>query len=131
MEEDTLLPFAFPAVARKKVSAAFDGGMLSSDGGVLILRDVEKRLGIAERLASCLKDRRDRDLITHTIEDMLRLRMFAIAAGYEDVNDFTGCVTIRSSRWRSDDRRKRASPCARSRRCRGSRTRPRARRSGG
>ncbi len=40
MEEDTLLPFKFPAVARKKVSAAFDGGMLSSDAGVLLLRDV-------------------------------------------------------------------------------------------
>ncbi len=45
-------------------------------------------MGIAQRLASCLKDRRDPDLISHTIEDMLRLRMFAIAAGYEDANDF-------------------------------------------
>ena len=88
MEESTLSPFGFPAVARKKVSAAFDGGMLSSDGGVLLLRDVEKELGIARRLSSCLKDRRDPDLIKHTIEEMLRLRMFAIAAGYEDANDF-------------------------------------------
>ncbi len=88
MVEDTAPSFGFPAVARKKVSASFDGGMLSSDGGVLLLRDVEKRLGIAGRFASCLKDRRDPDLITHTIEDMLRFRMFAIAAGYEDANDF-------------------------------------------
>jgi hypothetical protein len=51
MEKDALLPFAFPAVARKKVSVAFDGGMLSSDGGVLLLRNIEKRLGIAERLS--------------------------------------------------------------------------------
>ena len=88
MEEDTLLPFAFPAVARKKVSAAFDGGMLSSDGGVLLLRNVEKQLGIAQRLSACLKDKRDPDLIQHSVEEMLRLRMFAIAAGYEDANDF-------------------------------------------
>ncbi len=88
MVEDTLPSFGFPAVSRKKVSAAFDGGMLSSDGGVLVLRDIERRLGLAERLSSCLKDRRDPDLITHTIADMLRLRMFAIAAGYEDANDF-------------------------------------------
>lgn len=88
MEEDTLPSFNFPAVARKKVSAAFDGGMLSSDGGVMLLRNVEKELGIAERLSSCLKDRRDPDLITHTVADMLRPRMFAIAAGYEDANDF-------------------------------------------
>jgi len=88
MEEDTLLPFAFPAVARKKVSAAFDGGMLSSDAGVLVLRDVEKQLGLAHRLSACLKDRRDPDFIKHTVEEMLRLRMLAIAAGYEDANDF-------------------------------------------
>jgi hypothetical protein len=88
MEEDSLLPFAFPAVARKKVTASFDGGMLSSDGGVLLLRSVEKRLGIARRLSACLKDKRDPDLIRYTVEEMLRLRMFAIAAGYEDANDF-------------------------------------------
>src|SRR5271156_2767048 len=87
MDEDTLLPFDLPAVARKKVSVAFDGGMLSSDAGVLLLRGVERRLGIAARLAACLNDRRDRDRIDHTVEEMLRLRMFAIAAGYEDAND--------------------------------------------
>src|SRR6266480_7646535 len=88
MEEDTLLPFAFPAVARKKVSAAFDGGMLSSDAGVLLLCNVEKRLGLAHRISACLKDKRDPDFIKHTVEEMLRLRMLAIAAGYEDANDF-------------------------------------------
>src|ERR1019366_9445575 len=88
MEKDTLLPFTFPAVARKKVSAAFDGGMLSSDGGVLLLRNVEKQLGIAQRLSAGLKDKRDPDLIEHSVEEMLRLRMFAIAAGCEDANDF-------------------------------------------
>jgi len=88
MEEDTLLPFAFPAVARKKVSAAFDGGMLSSDGGVLLLRAVEKKLGLAQRLSACLKDKRDPDFIKHTVEEMLRLRVLAIAAGHEDANDF-------------------------------------------
>ena len=88
MEEDTLLPFAFPAVARKKVTASFDGGMLSSDAGVLLLRNIEKKLGIARRLSGCLKDKRDPDLVVHTVEEMLRLRMFAIAAGYEDANDF-------------------------------------------
>ena len=59
MDNDSLLPFTLPAVCRKKVSVAFDGGMLSSDGGVLLLRDVERGLGIAERLVACLRDRRD------------------------------------------------------------------------
>ncbi len=92
MQEDTHLPFDLPAVARKKVSVAFDGGLLSSDGGVLLLRGVEKRLSLAKRLAGSLKDRRDPDSIVHPLEEMLRLRMFAIAAGYEDAND---CTTLR------------------------------------
>jgi len=87
MKNDSHLPFDLPAVCRKKVSAAFDGGLLSSDGGVLLLREVERRLGIAERLAECLTDRRDPERIDHAIVEMLRLRMFAIAAGYEDADD--------------------------------------------
>jgi len=89
MRQDSLLPFELPAVARKKVSVAFDGGMLSSDAGVLLLRGVERQLGIAKRLAACLTDCRDPDRIDHPPVEMLRLRMFAIAAGYEDTNDCT------------------------------------------
>jgi hypothetical protein len=92
MEQDTQLPFELPAVARKKVSVAFDGGLLSSDGGVLLLRGVERRLGIAERLSGCMADRRDPTRIDHTLAEMLRLRMFLIAAGYEDADD---CDSLR------------------------------------
>ena len=56
MDEDNLLPFSLLAVCRKKVSVAFEGGLLSSDGGVLVLRDVERRVGLAELLAECLTD---------------------------------------------------------------------------
>jgi hypothetical protein len=87
MQDDSLLPFDLPAVRRKKLSLAFDGGRLSSDGGVLLLRAVERRLGLAERLAGCLRDRRDPLRIDHTLVEMLRLRMLAIAAGYEDADD--------------------------------------------
>ena len=87
MDDDSFLPFSLPAVCRKKVSIAFDGGRLSSDGGVLLLREVERRLGVAARLADCLRDRRDPCRIDHAIVEMLRLRMFLIAAGYEDGDD--------------------------------------------
>lgn len=87
MNEDTLLPFDVPSVARKKVSVGFDGGQLSSDAGVLLLRSVEKQLGLAERLASCIRDKRNPEAIVHPLAEMLRLRMFAIAAGYEDADD--------------------------------------------
>jgi hypothetical protein len=75
------------------VSVAFDGGLLSSDGGVLLLRDVERRLGLGERLAECLVDRRDPARIDHALVEMLRLRMFLIAAGYEDADD---CDSLRA-----------------------------------
>jgi hypothetical protein len=87
MSEDTPLPFDVPSVCRKKLSVGFDGGQLSSDAGVLLLRGVEKKLGLAERVAACLKDRRDPGRIVHRLEEMLRLRMFAIASGYEDADD--------------------------------------------
>lgn len=87
MTSDSLLPFAFPAVGRKKVTAAFDGGRLTSDGGVLLLAQAEKRLRLAERLAGCIADRRDPSRITHALADIYRARMLAIACGYEDAND--------------------------------------------
>ncbi len=62
MTDDTLLPFDLPAVRRKKVTAAFDGGLISSDGGLVLLREAERRLGLRERLAACLRDRRSRGL---------------------------------------------------------------------
>ena len=87
MTQDSLLPFAFPVVCRKQVTAAFDGGRLTSDGGVMLLALAERRLGIAQRLARCFPDRRNRARITHTLEDMIRARIFAIACGYEDADD--------------------------------------------
>ena len=58
MDEDIPLPFDLPAVAGKKVSAAFDGGRITSDGGVMLLAQAERRLGIADRLASAIAARR-------------------------------------------------------------------------
>jgi hypothetical protein len=87
MLEDSLLPFSFPAVERKKVSAAFDGGRISSDGGVMLLAAAERALGIADRLAPLITDPRNPLLVTHSVADILRARMLAIACGYEDADD--------------------------------------------
>jgi hypothetical protein len=87
MTDDSLLPFAFPSVSGKNITAAFDGGRLTSDGGVMLLARAERRLGIAERLARCFPDRRDPARITHTLADMIRARVFAISCGYEDADD--------------------------------------------
>lgn len=87
MTDDTLLPFSFPAVRSKKITAAFDGGRITSDGGVMLLAAAERRLQLADRLASAIRDRRDPERITHVMADILRARIFAIACGYEDGND--------------------------------------------
>jgi len=81
-----LLPGLSP-VADKDIVARFDGGALSSDGGVLVLREIERRAGLADRLAGCLEDPRDPVRTQHTLADMIRFRTLMIAAGYEDAND--------------------------------------------
>ena len=80
---DTAPTFEFPAVRAKKITAAFDGGRISSDGGVMLLAGIERRLGIADRLAELVPDRRDPSRVTHRLADMIRARLFAICCGYE------------------------------------------------
>ncbi len=87
MPHDTALAVPYPAVARKKVTAAFNGGRLSSDSGVMLLSLAERRRGIAKMLAALIADPRDPAHVTHTGEDVLRARIFAIACGYPDGND--------------------------------------------
>jgi len=87
MPNDTILPFGFPAIGRKKLVAAFDGGRITSDGGVLLLGAVERRLGIAAKLARLIADPRNPALVTHSVDDILRARILAIACGYEDADD--------------------------------------------
>src|SRR5260370_13841454 len=87
MTDDNLLPFCFPAVRRKAIAAAFDGGRISSDGGVMLLAQAERRLDIADQLARVIPDERDASRVVHLLPDILRARIFAIACGYEDADD--------------------------------------------
>jgi len=87
MTDDTPLAFDLPAVTRKKLTVCFDGGQLSSDGGLLLLREAERRLGIADRLAAAIRDRRDPTRIAHAMSELLKTRVFAICCGHEDGND--------------------------------------------
>ena len=74
----------------KDIVARFDGGRLSSDGGLVVLREIERRLSVADRLAACIDDPRDPASTVHTLADIIRFRLLMIAAGYEDANDATG-----------------------------------------
>jgi len=87
MNDDTLLPFELPSVRRKKLTVDFAGGQQSSDGGLLLLREAERRLGVCRRLAAAMPDRRDPDRVRHAMFELVMARAAAIACGYEDAID--------------------------------------------
>ncbi len=87
MPNCTQKTFAFPSFDRRKIEANFKGGAVTSDGGILLLREADRRLGLLESLDAVLPDPRDPDLITHRQVDLLRQRVYGIAQGYEDLND--------------------------------------------
>jgi hypothetical protein len=77
----------FPALGSREVLASFDGGDISSDGGALLLRQVEQLTGIIRQFAGCFTDHRDPELIEHSLEHLIAQRVYALALGYEDLND--------------------------------------------
>ena len=85
--ENTLFRFSLPSIRQKKITAAFDGGRISSDGGVFLLAGADQRLGLIDTLAAIIPDHRNPAQITHTMSDILRARVFAIACGYPDADD--------------------------------------------
>jgi len=79
--------FGFHPQKRREIRAQFDGGAITSDGGGLLLREVEKRVGILRQFAACFTDYRNPDLIEHKVEEMVAQRVYGLALGYEDLND--------------------------------------------
>jgi hypothetical protein len=79
--------FQFQALGARQVVADFSGGQLSSDGGVLLLRELDRSLGLTRSVAACFQDRRHPDLVTHTVPELIAQRIFGLALGYEDLND--------------------------------------------
>jgi hypothetical protein len=80
-------PLHLAPVGTKAVELDFDGGRLSSDAGMVLLKDIDDQLGLTRALAAVLSDPRDVRRIHFTPEDLLKQRVFQIAAGYEDAND--------------------------------------------
>lgn len=85
--ECTQQSFEFQSLKRRKIEADFSGGRLTSDGGGVLLREVEKRIGLIQDLAKCFEDRRDPSRVEHSVEDLLAQRIYGLALGYEDLND--------------------------------------------
>ena len=87
--------FYFGKVKSKKIFADFEGGEVTSDSGLLLVREVDRRLGLCETFANCLVDYRAMHKVEHTMLNMLRARVYGLCAGWEDLNDFSelrGCL---------------------------------------
>lgn len=87
MTECTRTQFDFQALHSRQIVAAFDGGLVSSDGGGLLLREVEECYGIIRQFAGRFTDHRDPERIEHTLVELLKQRVFGLCLGYEDLND--------------------------------------------
>jgi len=79
--------FAFAAHFSRRVEAGFTAGQVSSDGGAFLLRQVDRKINLLDRLASCFVDGRSPLLVTHQVSEMLAQRIYGLALGYEDLND--------------------------------------------
>jgi len=77
----------FHPLKHREIRAQFDGGAITTEGGGLLLREVEKRIGIVRQFAACFRDYRNSDLIEHTVEELVAQRVYGLALGYEDLND--------------------------------------------
>ena len=77
----------FEGLGSRRVEGRFDGGRLTTDGGVLLLREVDRRFRVTERLAGCFRDHRSKARVEHRVETLVAQRVPGLAAGYEDLND--------------------------------------------
>ena len=85
----------FGRLGRCTIEANFEGGSLSSDGGLMLLRQVDQRIGLSRAVATALHDPRNQDRITHELRDLVAQRLYALCCGYEDLNDHTALRNAR------------------------------------
>ena len=79
--------FVFSSVEGRRVVAGFDGGVVTTDAGALLLGAADRAIGLIDRFAACFVDGRERGHVVHDVKALVRQRVFGIALGYEDVND--------------------------------------------
>ena len=87
MTKCTQSSFEFAALYQRQVVAQFDGGDITTDAGGLLLREVDRRLSLTQRLAACFTDHRRPDQIEHQVRELVAQRVYGLALGYEDLND--------------------------------------------
>ena len=89
-------PFEFHPLDKREVRAGFEGGAITSDGGGLLLREIEKRTAIVERFAACFRDHREAERVEHTVRELVAQRVYGLAVGWVQV---TWKVTAAQKEW--------------------------------
>jgi hypothetical protein len=87
MPKCTADSLTFGRLGRRRIEANFRGGAISSDGGLMLLREVDRRLGLSDAVAAALHDPRNPEFIVHELRDRVAQRLYGLACGYEDLND--------------------------------------------
>ena len=87
--------FELDPVSKKPVELSFTGEKISTDGGLLLLRESENQIGLLDAISDCITDNRHQGYVNHSVKSLLTQRVFQIAAGYEDAND---CDTLRDDK---------------------------------
>ena len=87
MKKFTQKSYIFPSLKGKKVICSFNGGSISSDGGAILLKEIDRKINLLPFVAKIIPDKRDPKKTTHTVLEMIRQRVYGIALGYEDLND--------------------------------------------
>jgi hypothetical protein len=87
MPKCTADEMGFGRLGRRMIEANFRGGTISSDGGVMLLRQMDRRMGLSAAVAAALSDPRNPERITHTLRDLVAQRLYGLCCGYEDLND--------------------------------------------
>jgi len=87
MTKCTTESIEFPACNRRRIEVDFTGGDITSDGGIFLLREIDRRLGLTQAVARCLPDPRDQTRVKHSVLSQIRQRVYALCQGYEDLND--------------------------------------------
>jgi len=117
MTDCTTEPLLFSSLKRKSIQADFRGGRLTSDGGALLLREVDRSLGLIDAINACIRDPRNPFCTVHSQRTLLAQRIFGIVLGYEDLNDHQGLredplFQVLSERGGRTCRWRRRRPCA-------------------
>lgn len=87
MSDCTGQQMMFGRVGRREIEADFSGGAISSDGGVMLVRQIDRKIGLSRAVAAVLSDPRDSERITHPLRDLIAQRLYGLCCGYEDLND--------------------------------------------